>query len=66
MSTLGRHVPLRGSPHGGAKLTEEDVIEIRLLYNGGGMSYSDPAARFGVDRANISLIIKRKAWQHVA
>lgn len=49
----------------GAKLTDERVREIRLLACSG-MSQSELARRFGVCQTNISRILKRKAWAHVA
>ena len=52
---------LRGSAHGEAKLTEEAVIEIRSSDAKG----IDLAAKFGVSPSLVSLVRKRKAWQHI-
>jgi hypothetical protein len=54
----------RGSRHGGAKLTEQDVIEIKRhpKTNGSGAAL---AARFGVTPTAICLIRAGKNWRHV-
>lgn len=56
---------LRGSKHKTAKLTEAAVLEIRKLYAIGAASGVELSQRFGVSRANISLIVNRKAWKHI-
>jgi hypothetical protein len=61
----GRHVALHGSRHGSAKLTEDAVREMRRLHSAG-VSCQALAARFGVDRTNVWLIVRHKAWRHVA
>jgi len=48
-----------------AKLTEDDVREIRRLYATGKFSQRVLARRFGVSQATISLIVQRKIWKHV-
>lgn len=55
----------RGEAHGMSKLTATKVIEIRALYAAGGITKTDIAARFGVHRSLIYLIIIRKKWKHV-
>lgn len=54
----------RGEDQGSAKLTEASVKEIRRLAAAGERS-KEIAAMFGVDRSNVGLIIRRKAWRHV-
>jgi DNA-binding CsgD family transcriptional regulator len=44
-----------------AKLTEQDVLEIRAS----GLSFNELADQYGVTRSNISHIINRKSWRHV-
>lgn len=44
-----------------AKLTAESVREIRRI----GKPLKQHAVRFGVSEALVSLILKRKVWQHV-
>jgi hypothetical protein len=56
---------VRGSLHGQAKLTEDNVREIRRLYATGKFTQKELGLRFGVDQTTISLIVKRQTWQHV-
>jgi hypothetical protein len=53
-----------GSTHGAAKLTEEKVLEIRRL--SGQYPTSLLGLMFGVSQSNISAVINRKTWKHVA
>lgn len=46
-----------------AKLTWEDVREIRRLYAQGGTTYRRLAARFGVSSCAISNVMNRKRWR---
>lgn len=55
---------VRGVTHGRAKLTEDDVREIRQLF-AGGLSRKILAERFGVSTTNITFIVKRKLWPHI-
>ena len=55
----------RGERHGHAKLTEADVIEMRRLRATGEWTTKALAAKFGVCRPVVSVIINRKAWLHV-
>lgn len=58
----------RGSAHGMAKLTEEQVLEIRRLYKPGKESKFNTvrlARIFGVDHTMISMIVTRKNWRHI-
>jgi hypothetical protein len=57
--------PPRGSAHGRAKLTEDNVREIRQLYATGNYSQLELGLRFGVSKHTISLIVRRKIWKHV-
>jgi hypothetical protein len=54
----------RGEAHGRAKLSAEDVMEIRSRC-AGGESHSALAMRFGVGRATIGLIHRRQRWTHL-
>ena len=64
MWAKGRARPrsLRGEEHGRAKITAEDVHTIRAS--------GDPgvalAHRFGITRATVCAIRKRRIWKHVA
>ena len=61
MVAKGRHVALRGERVPGAKLREEDVLQIRKL--------SGPARivahQFGVSKSLIEAIRRRKVWRHL-
>lgn len=54
---------LRGMDHPGVKLTEDQVIEIRSLP--ATSTQDEIAEKYGVNRATISLIVRKKIWKHV-
>jgi len=54
----------RGSKHPQAKLTEDDVREIRRAAEAGETAL-ELAARFPVSRLHIYSILRRKTWRHV-
>ena len=54
----------RGSDRWQAKLTDEQVLEIRRLC-AGGMLQKDIAAIYGVTRSLISMIKTRRIWDHL-
>lgn len=56
----------RGERVGGAKLTEDQVKEIRALYAGGGITQAAMGQRFGVKRETIGRITRGQNWFHVA
>lgn len=55
----------RGEGHGMAKLTENNVHEIRTLYERGEVSVPRLAEMFGVCSLSIRFIVNRKTWKHV-
>lgn len=55
----------RGERHHGAKLTEADVIEIRIRYRAGGISQRALAAEFGIHQVNIGCIVRGETWTHL-
>jgi hypothetical protein len=55
---------MRGEDQGQAKLSENDVVEIRARYAAGARQI-DLAAQFNIGQTTISKIVLRKAWQHV-
>ncbi len=57
---------IRGERHVNAKLTEDDVREIRRLYAAGIAKQQGLAERFGVSQVKVSQILLRKSWRHVA
>jgi len=60
----GKIPSVRGERQGSAKLTEGDVREIRRLAKL--KTQPQIAAIFGIDRSNVSIIVLRKGWKHVA
>lgn len=61
----GRNAQVAGEQHGAAKLTEEQVKEIRSQYIPGVISQSMLAAHYGVSREAISFIVNRVNWKHI-
>ncbi len=55
----------RGEAHGMAKLTTNDVIEIRSIYSNRATTQRELAKRFCVSHALIGYIVRRLKWSHV-
>ena len=55
---------LRGESHPKAKLTSEQVRQIRELYSKG-FSTNIIARNFKVSTWNVEEIVKRKTWTHI-
>jgi predicted transcriptional regulator len=53
-----------GEKHGLAKLANEDIVEICRLYDTG-VSQRRIADQFGISQANVSFIVRGKAWSHL-
>lgn len=62
-NTKGRQAHQRGTENGNAKLTDEQVREIRALR--GIERQIDIAVRFGIANGLVSDIQTRKRWKHV-
>lgn len=58
--------PLRGEEHGRAKVTEDEVREIRRLHREGLAGYRVLGKRYGLTAMAIKAIVRRKSWAHVA
>lgn len=64
----------RGEAHWAAKLTEEDVRQIRELHAEGKrlrleaarLSRSEIARKFDIDKRTVGDIVSGRAWRHVA
>jgi hypothetical protein len=56
----------RGERSPNAKLTREQVLEIRRLYATGGVTQKALAAEYGVAESNVWAILKGRAWADVA
>jgi hypothetical protein len=57
--------PQRGENHYNAKLTEEDVRQIRTFYALGNTSQTALGKQFGVGPTMIYKIVHGKKWRHV-
>lgn len=66
MESKGRAVRSNGEKNGKAKLTKDQVIEIRRLYAiESHMSLSAIGRAFGVTPSAIYNIVNRKFWKHI-
>lgn len=54
-----------GEASGSAKLTEQEVLEIRHLYSKGDIGQRQLALNFGVEQVAISEIIRGNYWKHI-
>jgi hypothetical protein len=63
MVSKGRSLKGEKSPM--HKLTEEEVLEIRSLYQSGEFSQGRLASMYRVNQTNIGFIIRRKSWRHI-
>lgn len=54
-----------GTTNGRAKLSENDVRQIRNL-SGSGIGRVELAKRFGISKFHVSKIVRRESWQGVA
>lgn len=55
----------RGESHGNAKITEDDVREIRRLAVETTLTHAEIGARFDITNKNVGYIVRRQAWIHV-
>lgn len=59
-------MPIRvGESHPSAKLTNQQVISIRDLWNVGHRNIKVMAKNFGVSQSNIKKIVENKTWKHI-
>lgn len=54
----------KGEAHGTAKLTEVDVVEMRLLYDFG-ESKQNLLTKYGISTSQLNSILARRLWKHV-
>lgn len=66
MHRKGRANPPRGARAAAAKLTEDDVREIRRRYAEGDVTYGQLATEYGVHYRTPQAIVLRRTWKHVA
>lgn len=55
----------RGERHPKAKLTAEDVIEMRRLFDSGEKRIYELVEMFSVSQALVSAVVYRKHWRHI-
>jgi hypothetical protein len=55
----------RGESHGRAKITDQNVREIRQLYASGRYLQRELALRFRINQREVSEIIRNQHWKHV-
>lgn len=55
----------QGERHGMARLTTEQVLEIRRLHASGAYLQKELAERFNTGQNNISRIVRRLRWKHI-
>jgi len=65
MVQKGRGNPPQGIKCGRAKLTNREVLKIRELFAGGGVSKKSLAQQFDIDPSAVSRIISKKRWGHL-
>lgn len=54
-----------GEEHGRAKLTRDEVVEIRKRYKEGGVSFVRLAEDYDVTPTTIRYIVTRRIWRHL-
>ena len=57
---------LRGDRHPGAKLSREQVLEIRERYAAGGVTQAALAKEYGIGRATVGHVTSGRLWRDVA
>lgn len=55
----------RGSDRPAAKLTDDQIVEIRETYARGGYTQKDLADEYGITQGLVSQIVNGKRWKHV-
>lgn len=55
----------KGTAHHNAKLTEDQVRELRQLYATGNYSHSQLATRFKINNTQSQRIVRRERWKHI-
>lgn len=55
-----------GEANNKTKLSNEQVTALRAEFERGGMTQTQLASKYGMSKASVSQIIRRKVWRHVA
>ena len=56
---------VRGEIHHQAKLTNNDILEIRNMYKTGNYSHREISKIFNISKTNTGDIIRKKIWVHI-
>ena len=56
--------PMHGEDNGSAKLTEEQVLQIRMIW-ANNKTAKELADKYGVARVTIEKIVNQQAWKHL-
>ena len=64
-SMRGRNNPAQGESHRSAKLTEQDVFDIRSEYATGQITQKALAEFYGVSRSLVGLVVNHDRWKHI-
>ena len=62
----GRNNTPRGEHSSLARLTDEQVLDIRRRYTAGGVFQYELAREYGVTQPNIQAIVTGRSWSHLA
>jgi DNA-binding transcriptional regulator LsrR (DeoR family) len=54
-----------GEANGYAKLTAEEVVEMRALYATHKVTKAALARRYNISQSHVCSIVTRKAWRHL-
>jgi hypothetical protein len=54
----------RGEKSGGAKLVWAQVLEVRRLYEQGGITTAAIGTQFGISKCQVGRIIRKTSWRH--
>ena len=65
MIAKGRVALRRGEKHGRAKISEQDVRDIRAKYMSRQATQQELSDEYGVCQVNISKIVRRELWRHI-
>lgn len=61
----GRQRDSHGENHPSVRLTDSDVISIRIMYETGKHTMKSIGDKFGITRKHTGQIINRKRWSHI-
>jgi hypothetical protein len=65
LDKLAKNRQAQGAANGRAKLTAEDVLKIRELWNTGGATYRALGTKFNVSRATVWRVLSGRNWGSV-